>query len=154
MTQFHYFVLIFCITFGNQRALIKGSVCHHHEAVFLEKDGHSQNSNVSTFLCIRTSWNLCWPRSIRYLQLQPQAGRKILSKSVNQEKSTGSSQVSPNTKWYSEWRCQDLSVFCKLIFVIMLHLLHSGWREKLSCFSRLDNYFSLIPCARPNLSPQ
>ncbi len=37
-------------------------------------------------------------------------------KTVNQEKSTGSSQVSPNTKWCSEWRCQDVSVFCELIF--------------------------------------
>lgn len=37
-------------------------------------------------------------------------------KAVNQEKSTGSPHVSPNTKWYSEWRCQDVSVFCELIF--------------------------------------
>ncbi len=42
--------------------------------------------------------------------------KRVPVKTVNQEKLTGSSQVSPNTKWYSEWRCQDVSVFCELIF--------------------------------------
>lgn len=151
MSGFNYSVRIFCIAFGNRRALIKGwwemKLCFGERWTF-------PNANISPFLYIRTSWNSCWPRCIRYVQLQPQAGRKIPSK-LSIKKSWPAVLMCLLTR--SDTRNGGVKMclcFASWFFDIMLHLLHSGWREKLSCFSRLDNYFSLIPCARPNLSPQ
>ncbi len=102
----------------------------------------------------QVAWSSCWPRCIRYVQLQPQAGRQIPSK-LSIEKCRPAVLKCLLTR--SDTRNGGVKMclcFASWFFDIMLHLLHSGWREKLSCFSRLDNYFSLIPCARPNLSPQ
>ncbi len=110
---------------------------------------------TGTFLSwYQVAWSPCWPICIRYIQHQPQAGREIPSK-LSIKKSRPAVLKCLLTR--SDARNGGVKMclcFASWFFDIMLHLLHSGWREKLSCFSRLDNYFSLIPCARPNLSPQ